>query len=168
MSAAARSAEDSNAAQSASTPEKRRPRRVYARTKAPADIDEDVRLTLLEYGAEAQDVVVRAQLDDHEPGRERKKQLDAQFLANVQVEKLLTCFALVFAATCFQIAEQLKAELQAVDSAPKKISSRVVTELIDASKLEQVASTSEGLEEIASARTAAQRIGEENAQVSGA
>jgi hypothetical protein len=34
---------------------------------------------------EASDVVVRAKMDDEEPGREKRKQIEAQFLKSLQV-----------------------------------------------------------------------------------
>jgi hypothetical protein len=50
-------------------------------------LEEDVKCTLLEYGLETSDVVVRAKMVDEEPGREKRKQIEAQFLQNLQVRK---------------------------------------------------------------------------------
>ncbi|KAI6180560.1 Phosphate-regulating neutral endopeptidase [Aphelenchoides besseyi] len=125
-----------------------RPKRVLARTKQTVtqNLEDDVRCTLLEYGLDASDVVVRAPLvDDEEPARNKKKELETEFLKNLQ------------------IAEKLKSELQDIDpTTNKKVSARAVTEMIDSSKLGQIALNSEGLKETITADEELERIKKEN------
>ncbi|KAI6242253.1 hypothetical protein M3Y99_00266900 [Aphelenchoides fujianensis] len=140
-----------------------RPKRQFARTDQTntRNIEDDVRCTLLEYGLDASDVVVRAHLvDDEEPGRHKKKELEAQFLENLQAS-----ISHSFLSTT-PIAEKLKSELRDIEpQTNKKVSARAVTEMIDASKLSEIAAHSEGLKETVGQEEELKRIRAENAEL---
>ncbi|KAI6183420.1 hypothetical protein M3Y97_00487500 [Aphelenchoides bicaudatus] len=128
---------------------RQRPKRIFTRATGmqTQSLEEDVKCTLLEYGLETSDVVMRAKMADEEPGREKRKQIEAQFLENLQ------------------IAEKLKSELQDIEPTIKKVSARVVTEMIDSSRLEQVASDADELQTVVTADQEAHQLEQINAEL---
>ena len=108
---------------SSSTP---KPRRIYRRAEGmdSLDIAEDVKITLMEYGHEASDVVVLPEVDE---GEEKKKDREKMMQKDLQ------------------IAEKLKAELEEAGIQTKgRMSAKAVNELIDSSTLDGVEDESAG------------------------
>uniref|UniRef100_A0A914CLQ7 Coiled-coil domain-containing protein 93 n=1 Tax=Acrobeloides nanus TaxID=290746 RepID=A0A914CLQ7_9BILA len=101
-----------------------KPRRIFKRSDnmRPLDIAEDVKSTLLEYGLETSDVVVRPQFDEDD--EKKNKEVAKEILKDLK------------------IAEKIKSELKDVGETGKRqrIPAKTVAQMLDTSTLENLAS----------------------------
>ncbi|KAH7708636.1 hypothetical protein AAVH_24104 [Aphelenchoides avenae] len=119
---------------------KPKPRRTFKRADGlqTGNIAEDVKCTLLEYGLDTEDVVVRKEYDEDDATKAKKREREAEAVRDLK------------------IAERIKAELRGLDDGEQKqrVSARAVAKMVQTSELEQLASTMKAGLDLASAETA--------------